>query len=356
MTNSLISKNEAFDIVRQAREWLKKNSVSGDTSKPTTKFYAAEMTRLISKSPDKNAEQLWAAICDTQKKNTFYLRVAAAKWATSALIERVLSVQDQYQRDSTIAQETWLAKVMEMKSILATATQLRAMISSSNGQCPIKSPAPRSSKRRELSSLPDSWREEMAERLARTPHHLGFLIMAITGCRPKELEAGIKLFVSEHSIRIYIEGAKVKRLQGQPWRELEYRTDGEMHPLVSSLYKALWTDQAGEREVEIQCGRAALTSAIRRAGKKFDRKNGRDITPYCLRHQFASDLKGQLGDDDLISVALGQSASMTRKFYGRARSSSRTPLSPTNIHAARPVRETRLALPLIRQRRSIAPN
>src|SRR5450830_111329 len=334
-----LSTLDAFDIVKNSRQWLKNHPASTETSEKTKQEYARELMRLISKAEEYDAKNIWAAICATQKKTTFQKRKIAARDGCSSLIEQMLRSQDEKQRNKD--QDAWLLSVRSLNRITTIAKDLHALLEASKGACPLENPVKKTSKRSMLSSLPYDWREQMLAHLSLTPHKQAFLLAAVTGLRPIEMKLGVTLTLSERHMSIRIDGAKVKENQGQPWRTIRYEIDeGKCHPLVWELYSCLWKSPQDNGEHTISARPVAFTSAVRRAGNRVDKKTSEEITPYCLRHQFASDLKRTLGDEDLISEALGQSVSATRKLYGRARSSSRNPLLPTGIKAAREIRQT----------------
>jgi integrase len=65
----------------------------------------------------------------------------------------------------------------------------------------------------------------------------------------------------------------------------------------------------------------------------------RAITPYCFRHQAASDMKadGQL-DSGAISAALGHLSDATKSTYGHANMCKGRGVAPARVTAARAVK------------------
>jgi integrase len=63
------------------------------------------------------------------------------------------------------------------------------------------------------------------------------------------------------------------------------------------------------------------------------------VTPYCLRHQFAADLKSSGASDEDIAKAMGHTTTETAQTYGTARQSRGTSVQPDRVKAARAVKQ-----------------
>lgn len=168
-------------------------------------------------------------------------------------------------------------------------------------------------KRRSIRGLPADWREKMLA--AATPaHKLTVAISAATGCRPAELEKGIRIERVGEKIVATIKGAKVrydqktgKRISGLIERRLEL--DPASGLLAKYIAKAL--PEGGIVTVNRWTG----GDAIRRAAQKCGFKK---VTPYSLRHQFASDRKGEGMDRAESAELLGHKSQRTQQHYGHA--------------------------------------
>ncbi|BEU98664.1 hypothetical protein ACDW_43700 (plasmid) [Acidovorax sp. DW039] len=125
----------------------------------------------------------------------------------------------------------------------------------------------RNSKRRALSGLPPDWRVQLCKRGSAGRYGAALLVAALTGCRPSELERGVKVWqtqdtaTQEIEIHFEVAGAKVKREQGQPHRRLTYAA-GDTHPLLSMI-KALLSGTA-ETPVVVEVASAMNFSAVKR--------------------------------------------------------------------------------------------
>jgi integrase len=207
--------------------------------------------------------------------------------------------------------------------------------------CPIppEQRQPRRSKRRDISGLPKDWRERLLDRMSGSKHYIPALVACVSGCRPAELRKGVSLRIEGGMLRIEIAGAKVGPGKGQPQRVLEYGLPSPL-ALVSDL--AMLVELAGgELEVAIDSPKA-FSSAIAYHGHRTFPRSARRITPYCFRHQFASDAKRCFGDGDEVSVALGHRADRTRSSYGQAQMGrSGGGLAPSSIEATHEVRHVR---------------
>lgn len=168
-------------------------------------------------------------------------------------------------------------------------------------------------KRKSLGGLPADWREKMLA--AATPaHKLTIAISAATGCRPAELEKGIRIERDGENIVAVIQGAKVrydqktgKLISGLIERRLIL--DPTSGPLVAYIAEAL--PEGGT----VTVNRWTAGDAIRRAAHKCGFKK---VTPYSLRHQFASDLKQEGLSNDEIAELMGHKSERTQQHYGHA--------------------------------------
>lgn len=151
----------------------------------------------------------------------------------------------------------------------------------------------RASKRQALHGLPGDWREHLYQRAAKGKYADAILVTALTGCRPEELRRGVLIRRVDNplsgmdEIKFEIGGAKVKTHQGQPHRVIVYRAD-DPHPLLKAL-RARLTGQ-GELLIRIDSP-VNFTVEVRRLARSLWPKHKHAITAYCLRHQWAADMK-----------------------------------------------------------------
>lgn len=299
-------------------------------SPETEKAYRREVSRLISKtrSPDQleSPDRFWAAVCDTQSKRTYYRRVAAVRFGMRVMLEGALRTE----------------KIETLRFLIG----LSKKVDEARGDCPIKAPKRRHSKRQDIRGLPSDWRESMAAEMKRTPHHRPFLVLAVVGCRAEELTKGVRVIATRNALTLHIQGAKVKETQGQPTRQITYEDiDANTHPLVQALHREIWSESIIDEDslevlIRIDGEKSGFSSAIRRAGHRLWPRRRNEITPSCFRHAAASDFKEYLAADE-VSAAIGHCVDATKSRYGqRQMSSGNSGLQPSSVKAERVIRAT----------------
>lgn len=300
--------NPDFEIVKQAREWLKSQSELRTTEKirtpspATVEGYRLEMVRLA-KTGDP-----WRAAADTTKKATFFRRRAAILHFCREVVSAQLKAQDDLQRGNGLLdpakKAAWLKHVDGLKNALNLAQK-------APDQPPMEVVERRETKRKNLWKLPENWRELLVERMPK--HRAEAAVCALSGCRPVELErGGVLVSVRNGVLKLRIGGAKVGENSGQEWRELSWKLPSS-NPLAI-LVGRLALEKGGELLVRTASAKA-FSGAMRSAGRRAFPDFSEEITPYTMRHQASSDMKAAgLGDE--ISAALGHSAADTRGSYG----------------------------------------
>ena len=275
---------------------------------------------------------------DTRRPTTFYKRLAALRYCLYAdLVEHLgylhsaLTVRP-VDRLRITAIHTQLQQQRAFLREFETARQ-----SGHTGER-----HKRVSKRQALRGLPGDWREQLYQRAAKGKYADAILVAALTGCRPEELRRGVLIRRVDNprsgmgEIRFEIDGAKVKAHQGQPHRLIAYGAH-DPHPLLEALRIRL----AGRRELLVCIDSPVnFTVEVRRLAHSLWPKHKHAITAYCLRHQWAADLKRHAAADS-VSQGLGHASAKTRRHYGQAnQASSRHALQPIAIEAERPVKPT----------------
>ncbi len=339
------TQSEAFALVVEARQHLK-SQVSNSLSEQTIKEYESEAKRLFAKSQS-DINEILPAIQDTKSKSTYHRRKAAIKYVLMQVLERQVRLQDKAQQGKHT--EDFHRHIEVINGTL----RMLDTIAKSTDDWPQETIRKRRSKRQDLHRLPSNWRDLMADKTENGKYKIPYLVSAISGCRPGELEKGVKVTFSSTELLVRIDsGIKVTENKGQPWREIRYLLNDHSHPLVSRLIEALQADHQASSggaiiSIEKQTNfRAAMTAA----GKKLW-PNGPRVTPYCLRHAFGSDLKrsAHLNRDE-VSAAMGHCVNKTLSYYGQFQigRSGGSDVSPSSVHAARPVLQTRSAIPFLR--------
>lgn len=307
------------ELVQKARQLLTILPAHINQSEKTKQEYWREFNRLYAKvrikvSEDDTvktrvAEEFWLAICNTQKKNTYQRRLAAVKHSIRRVIEDSL-------RDYKYG-------------AMRYAIQLHEIIEKNQGTCPLKNPIPRRSKRKDMQRLSADWRVQLIDHMKDSIYYLPALVMAITGCRPEELEKGVKISKSDGMLRFETQGAKVKDTQGQPHRHVIYDAD-DNNVLVKSFVESNFSCPGIIKVSKKQ----NYTQAIRKYCLKIWPK--RKLSPICLRHQTASDQKSTLSPEE-VSMSLGHLSSATKTRYGYNSGKGGGP-KPVSVGAARPIK------------------
>ncbi|HHJ1391839.1 hypothetical protein ACIRTV_30465 [Pseudomonas aeruginosa] len=332
------SQEEIYEIVRTARQRIKKLP-SRSRSKATDDDYVREYNRMVG-DEGADPEKLWSAICATKSKSTYRRRMAATIHCCRIQLQEALRSQDAAQ----LAGDT--NAIRYQVSVIEGAIGILNIVERHKGQCPLENTVRRKSKRSDLKYLPGNWREQLYKQLEGSKYELAYLVEAVSGCRPGELEKGVKVICSKESGLLTIRvdnGVKVTAQKGQPWREITYRVD--QSPLVRSLYEACRkvapNTQSIETVVDIEKStnwRAALSSA----GQKLWPRLKFRVCPYHLRNAAASDWKRAGLSEEEISAALGHCVSKTSSNYGQFQIGRRAGgLMPVGVRAARHILDTR---------------
>lgn len=180
------------------------------------------------------------------------------------------------------------------------------------------------SKRKSLRGLPKNWRETLAIVSQNSKYSNQILIMILCGCRPAELQLGIKVIRTPTQLEFHINGAKLSNtnLSGQPMRIITIDIN---NPIFGNLKSGTYFAKAN-----------AIEDAVSHFGLKVVKRTKNKISAYSLRHAFASDLKASGFNSTQVSAGLGHQSTITKSTYGGR---SRIPsIVITSINATLPVR------------------
>ncbi|WP_230947718.1 MULTISPECIES: site-specific integrase [Burkholderia cepacia complex] len=185
-----------------------------------------------------------------------------------------------------------------------------------------------------LRLLPPDWRESIWA-MASTPEWQqsrpqllpALAVLWVTGCRPAELEQGIELVTGRDSLVVKIMGAKCVdaggRERGQPTRHIGFSVDANANPALRFLHTL-----AGQNAVDgigkytIAHNRDYLYNSIVALGRSAFPKLRTRISPYCFRHQVASDLKAATSEREITleqaAKVMGHLSDYSIGAYGHA--------------------------------------
>ncbi|WP_247308903.1 site-specific integrase [Ralstonia pseudosolanacearum] len=209
-----------------------------------------------------------------------------------------------------------------------------------------------------LKLLPPDWREAMFDHasqpcwLQSRPKLLPALsVLWLTGCRPAELESGVQIAYLRDGLAIEVKGAKCsddkQTKRGQPVRRYLFKTPvtEKPHPALAVLLSMAVQDVAanGIGHATVSHNADYLYNSIVTLGKATFPKLRTRVSPYCFRHQAASDLKA----DPTVSLEdaaqfMGHLSDYSIGKYGRAVHGKRggARVKPVMVKTSRPVKHS----------------
>jgi hypothetical protein len=129
-------------------------------------------------------------------------------------------------------------------------------------------------------------------------------VLWITGCRPAEIEKGIELVAGRDQLVVKITGAKCEdaggRERGQPTRHIGFSVDANANPALRFLHAlAVQSAADGTGRYTIRHNKDYRYNSVVALGRSAFPKLRTRISPYCFRHQVASDLKAAASDREI---------------------------------------------------------
>lgn len=182
-------------------------------------------------------------------------------------------------------------------------------------------------KKLDLAKLPKQWRNSIFQ--ATGPERRGRLASAVavlwaTGCRPAELEKGVRVSLNEAGrLVVEIRGAKVGTIdngetvadRGMEWRRLV------INPQLNNATQYL-ADLAAAGPQVVEYNKNSLRTRLNEIGRLHLKKvpEGVTVSPYTFRHAMGSDLKScdDMTDEEKAQV-MGHLAMDSLSVYGRRR-------------------------------------
>lgn len=200
---------------------------------------------------------------------------------------------------------------------------------------------PRQGRVKALTKLREGWQESVYRELS-DKWKPAFSVMALTGCRPAELNGlEIRPTDQEGVLTFRIEGRKVTEKAGQAWRELTIDVRGTSYgqALIAEI-----GDEGGKMEIKDTA--QAVTKAVTRAAQRAKLiRLDQTLPSYACRNAVASAMKAEGRDITEVAGALGHSSDECQKFYGRASAGHKGGGGKIlEVKTARPVRETARSL------------
>lgn|GEM_PF-6969687 len=190
---------------------------------------------------------------------------------------------------------------------------------------------------RNLSKVGEGWQELVYSKLS-GKWKPAFSVMALTGCRPGELNGlEIRPTDQEGVLVFRIKGKKVTEKAGQAWRELTIDVRGAAGG--EALIEAIGAEGGA---LEIKDSPQAITKALTRAAQRAKLiRMDQTLPAYVCRNAVASGMKADGHGIEKVAAALGHSTDECQKYYGRASAGHKSGGGKVlEVLTARPVRET----------------
>lgn len=183
------------------------------------------------------------------------------------------------------------------------------------------------SKKLDLSKLPKNWRNQIFA--ACKPEKQSRLVSAVallwaTGCRPVEIEKGVKVQMIGDQLVIEIQGAKVGEItndegtfdRGIEWRKLT------INPKLNKATEYLAALCIDGKSHLVNYNKNSLRTRLNEVGRLTLKKlkDTPSISPYNFRHAMGSDVKScdDLSDEQR-SMIMGHLSCDSLSVYGRRR-------------------------------------
>ncbi|NMV37021.1 site-specific integrase [Ralstonia insidiosa] len=210
-------------------------------------------------------------------------------------------------------------------------------------------------KKSALKLLPPTWREDMFSRASqpdwrqsRPQLPSALALLWVIGCRPAEIERGVRISYCNGALLIAVSGAKCNEEKGKERgiRTRAYKFEigpaSDTHPALLTLCE--YAEQnARDGEALVTHKADYLYNSVTALGKAVFPKLRTRVSPYCFRHQIASDLKA---DPDVpledAAMFMGHLSDYSIGRYGRAAHGKRGTgrVKPLAVRASQPVKHS----------------
>ena len=169
------------------------------------------------------------------------------------------------------------------------------------------------SKRYSLAKLPVGWREKIFFSIHSEFLKLAVAVLSATGCRPSEIERGVKVRMFHGHLTIGIEGAKVdlKSGRGQPMRVLVVDSTTPWGSYLSQYI-------AAHNIVVIRYDAGGISQRLREKSRELWPRRKSLISAYTYRHFVGKSMKESGEPPEKIASTLGHATDYAQTMYGRA--------------------------------------
>lgn len=305
-----------YSAMNEANAYIKSLPVRKQPNEKTIKQYEAAFRRMSeTKQPPivlaktKNSfyhyRAAWCYVCEREAKN--YLQAANKENDPHKKLKLIKSV---------------LRYVDGIKKIPPDFSGTNLKASEKGGYISqwklAKKPAQRSrSKKLQVARLPSDWQDRMFNHLRDiNSKYLPVLsLLAVAGCRPAEVEKGVK--VSRHGDSLLIEITTAKThgaVYGQVVRSFTVKENSQ------SFYHLYNLVATGQQTIKIDSAKN-LGEQIRKFNDRLFPNLSTKISAYTYRHNFAALIKASLTSIG-VAVALGHSNDKSQSYYSRGKKSA----------------------------------
>lgn len=171
-----------------------------------------------------------------------------------------------------------------------------------------KRPLKQTGKRKGLSSLPDSWQEQYWSWAKDSKYAHAIAVLDCCGCRPSELELGVKVTYRDGQLEFDIQGTKRHGGKyGQAWRKVKV---DPTFPSAQHLVKLCQRSETVPLNIRVESGKN-LSATMAWYSKALWTDPGYVVTPYSYRHQFRAEAIEKLSTDE-VAQAMGHSVDRTQ--------------------------------------------
>lgn len=209
-------------------------------------------------------------------------------------------------------------------------------------------------KRKTLNALPGDWREKGWSKIDDKAHpklRTGVALLWLIGLRPSEMQKGVTVVqLDADHVGIFVQGAKTKdsggRERGHERRSYVFNIESEQAAWLFNLCGEPLIK--GRRQLQFVSNAGTLYNQVCHLFMRALPSLRQRVSPYCFRHQLASDLKAGNIDRELIAKTLGHLSDFSQSRYGRRRSGGRGSIVPISVKTSNSVRRSPKADPMAR--------
>lgn len=329
----MTDKSAEFELVKSLRATVK--TVACGVSEKTKVDYCKKFERM-------QRLKLWPEQIGKTRRSYFAYR-AALLFGIADLARQALRLRDSA-KDPSPERDKALKTLLECQKVFdryppdperlhieSGSTSFTWCDVASENENSGQTPA-RNSKKYTLTALNRhaDWRQKLFAEIS-PMYKMAAAVAAVTGCRPGELEKGIRVKRVDDDLVFLIDGLKVSDVAGQAQRLLRIRIESvEAQYLANNLTSEPTT-------IKIRSAKS-FTEAVAKAGKTAFPKLKERLSPYVWRHSLASDLKSGQIDSDTIAKALGHRVSRTQEHYGRSCHGG-SPVALVDVQASLAIRD-----------------